>query len=95
MTEIDFYEVVHVLDTPATRGLGVNNTLGVVLGKAREGEIISYAVLIEDETYSLHDTDLRRTGQKVDRQIIYSGERINVSLDGEVLAVELQESDPD
>jgi len=95
MTELDFYEVVQVLDTKATRHLGVPNTFGVVLGKAKEGEVSSYAVLIGNETYALHDADVRRTGRKVQREEVYSGDRIRVSVHGELIAAELQECDPE
>jgi hypothetical protein len=84
VTELDFYDVAEVLDTPKTRDLGVANTFGVVLGKAKEGAITSYAILIGEETYSLHGADLRRTGKKVQRDDIYSGEHIRVSLDGQI-----------
>jgi Immunity protein 31 len=92
MVELDFYEVARVLDTPRTRNLGVTNTFGIVLGKAKEGSTTSYAVLIGDETYSLRDADLKPTGKKVRREEIYSGEHITVSLDGELLS---RESDSD
>lgn len=95
MTELDFYEVVQVLDTPTPRELGVPNTVGIVLGKSKEGGVVSYAVLIGDETYSLHHTDLRRTGQRVDRKKIYSGEHIRISPDGRILAADLKADDPD
>lgn len=94
MTELGFYEVARILDTPTTRALGVPNTFGIVLGKANEGGATSYAILIGDETYSLHDIDIERTGKKVEREKIYSGERIHVSPDGEVLSAELHADDP-
>jgi hypothetical protein len=95
MTELDFYEVTQVLDTPTTRELGVPNTIGIVLGKAKAGEVVSYAVLIGDETYSLHHADLRPTGQRVDREEIYGGEHIRISPDGKILAADPQADDPE
>ena len=85
MSELDFYEIVRVLDTPATRELGVPNVSGVVVGKAKDGSKNSYAVLIGDETYALHDPDVEGTGKKIDRVELYSGETIRVSVDGEIL----------
>ena len=84
MSELDFYEIVRVLDTPATRELGVPNVSGVVVGKAKDGSKNAYAVLIGDETYALHDPDVEGTGKKMDRDELYSGETIRVSVDGEI-----------
>jgi hypothetical protein len=86
---LEFYDVAEVLDTQTTRDLGVTKAFGIVLGKAREGAITSYAVLIADETYSLHDADLKPTGKRVQRDDIYGGEHIRISLDGQVLSTEL------
>jgi hypothetical protein len=94
MIELDFYEVARVLDTPTTRDLGVTNTFGIVLGKAKEGATTTYAILIGDETYSLHDTDVKPTGKKVRREEVYSGEHIRVSPDGELLPTEPDSHNP-
>jgi hypothetical protein len=86
VSEIDFYEVVRVLDTPATRDLGVPNTVGIVLGKSKEGNItVSYAVSIDGMTYSLHDADIEPTGRKVEREEIYTGQHIFISPEGEIV----------
>jgi Immunity protein 31 len=78
MNEIAFYDVVHVSPSPRTLAMGIDNRLGVILGRSGESGEGGYAVLIGDYTYMVDAADLVRTGEKVTREQIYSGEAIRV-----------------
>jgi Immunity protein 31 len=80
-----FYEVVRVKDNAVTRGLGVADATGVIVGIAEEGGHISYAVKIGAEAYSLDHDDVVSTGETLSRADIYSGESIRVDIHGNVL----------
>lgn len=77
--------MVSVLENSATTRLGVANATGVVVGKAEDGNSVSYAVLIGDEACSLTDADVAGTGSKVDPTDIYPGETLHVDLNGNVV----------
>ncbi|WP_165970212.1 Imm31 family immunity protein [Nonomuraea terrae] len=78
MSEIDFYEIVRVLNTDDSAALGVGNTHGVVVGISEEAGERKYAVLIGGTTYILGPSDLAQTGKKVDRETIYGGDIAHV-----------------
>jgi hypothetical protein len=78
VASIDFYEIVDVLTSPHTVTLGVQGGRGVVVGMADDGDEKSYAILIGSRTFMLGETDLARTGERVNREAIYGGESIRV-----------------
>ncbi|MCL6672280.1 hypothetical protein [Streptomyces panaciradicis] len=78
MRELDFDEIVTVLETSHTVELGVAGANGVILGKSQGIDEKTYAVLIEDETTMLPESVLVSTGRRIDPGEVYSGESIKV-----------------
>ncbi|MGC0416131.1 hypothetical protein [Embleya sp. AB8] len=78
MGDIDFFDVVAVLNTEAAVRLGVAGTRGVVLGGSEAADGWMYAVHVGEETVMLGQADLVRTGETVERESIYGGETVRV-----------------
>lgn len=78
MSEICFYEIVDVLASGHTAGLGIANARGIVVGMAEEAGKKTFAVLVADRTFSVEETDLSSTGERVEREAIYGGETVRV-----------------
>jgi hypothetical protein len=77
VAKIDFYEIVEVLISSRAAELGVQGSRGIVVG-VDDGDEESYAILIGSRTFMLGETDLTRTGERVNRETIYDGESIQV-----------------
>lgn len=78
MSDIEFYEVVEVLNSPAAVTLGVSGRRGIVLGVSEGANGKVYAVSVDDLIYMLNASDLSRTGERVTRESIYDGNVIKV-----------------
>lgn len=78
MKEMDFDEIVTVLDTAHAIELGVGGASGIIVGKSQGVEGKAYAVLIGSETYMIPEVDLVSTGRHVDHDEVYSGESVRV-----------------
>ncbi|MER5916483.1 tetratricopeptide repeat protein [Streptomyces sp. NPDC001982] len=78
MRELDFDEIVTVLETGHTVELGVVGATGVILGKSQGADERIYAVLIGDETIMLPESVLVPTGRYIDPNEVYGGESIRV-----------------
>ena len=87
MEPLGFFEVVRVLDSATTRRLGIVGRRGVVLGMpphlvgieddyAVAQDEAQYAVDIDAEGYALVRSDLEGTGEFVDREAFYPGDRL-------------------
>ena len=90
MNEIDFYEVVKIVDSEDTRLWEIANKEGIVVGKAYEddhvgGKVVGYDVSIDGESFSVDVDELTKPGRSVNREDLYSGESIRVSATGEYL----------
>lgn len=90
MEELDFYEIVTIIENDDTRRHGIANLEGVVLGKAREeerddGEVVGYGVSINERLYSVDPSEIQATGRKANSADFYTGESIRVSPFGELL----------
>lgn len=78
MGALDFYAEVRILPSEATKALGVDGAVGVVLGISHgvRGDI--YAVSVQDETYMINSSDAAPTGRKFSRDDFYDGTSIEV-----------------
>lgn len=76
MRNLDFYEIVTIASTPLTEERGVAGMRGVIVGYNYEDH---YSVSFGDDSILLHFSDLRGTGERVDRASIYDGESISVA----------------
>lgn len=90
MEELDFLEIVTIIENEDTRKYGIANLEGVVLGKSKEGErddgeVVSYGVSINERVYSVDPSEIQATGRKADPADHYTGESIRVSPFGELL----------
>lgn len=90
MEELDFLEIVTIIENEDTRKYGIANLEGVVLGKAREGErddgeVVGYGVSINERLYSVDPSEIQATGRRADPADHYTGESIRVSAFGELL----------
>ncbi|GAB3453696.1 hypothetical protein [Actinophytocola sediminis] len=75
MSDIDYYDVVEVLNTTSTSTSGISGKFGVVLGKSDGSLGKMYAVSIDDDvTYMVAESDLRATGEHRTRKDIYGDE---------------------
>ncbi|MGH9151748.1 MAG: hypothetical protein ACRD03_05025 [Acidimicrobiales bacterium] len=86
MTAPTFYDVVVIHRTEATERLGIGDKRGVVVGIAEpeaEGETRGFAVAIGAETYMVQDGDLSLTGERVEREAVYDGSSLHVTVEGE------------
>jgi len=86
---LGFYEVVLVLESEATRRLGIAGQRGVVLGVPPDVlgieddygvplDEAQYAVDVGIEGYALARQDLEGTGEFVAREAFYDGSRLSV-----------------
>lgn len=99
MKEVDFYEIVTVVDTEDTRRWKIANKEGIIVGKARQderedGEVVSYSILLDDYSYSVTPGEIVPTGRRVRREDVYPGESIRVSAKGEYLGPGNSSTDP-
>lgn len=78
MRELDFDEIVTVLETGYTLQLGVGGATGTILGKSQGADERIYAVLIGHETIMLSESVLVSTGRYIDPDEVYGGESIRV-----------------
>lgn len=78
MREMDFDEVVTVLETVQSLELGVAGASGVILGKSQGAEGKVYAVLVGNETFMIPEDGLVSTGRHVAHEEMYSGESFSV-----------------
>ncbi|WP_159396235.1 hypothetical protein [Streptomyces sp. Sge12] len=78
MTEMDFDEVVFVLETSHAVELGVGGSTGVVLGKSRDVDGIIYAVLVGGETFMIPESGLVSAGHWVASEESSSVESVKV-----------------
>lgn len=90
MEELDFYEIVRIVENERTKKSGIANLEGVVLGKAREeerddGEVVDYGVGINEVLYSVGPSEVQATGRRADPADFYTGDSIRVSPFGEML----------
>ncbi len=85
MNTLNFYDVVGLKNTTATRSLGVVDASVVIVGISRDEGSLSYAVLIDGETYSVDQEDVSATGRRLKREDICSGESLKVDLAGRAL----------
>lgn len=74
---LTYYSIVSVTSSPATVGLGIAGSQGVVLGVSVGAET-SYAVSIDGECYMIDATDLIDTGRRSDPARHFSGETLAV-----------------
>lgn len=80
MSVIDFYEVVNIVDDANTSALGLSGSTGVVVGISLDGgEKEQYAVLVRGQTYMLGLSSLVATGTRLDRNVVYSDDALQVS----------------
>jgi hypothetical protein len=96
VTSPTFYDVVVIHPTEATKRLGINGRRGVVVGVAEpeaEGESRGFAVAIGGETYMVMDGDLSATGDRVEREAIYDGTSLRVTVEGEPAAKDSSDDD--
>ena len=100
MKSLEFYEVVRILDTPRTRDLKVVGRTGIVVGlpphllgleddggttnEADPGSA-QYGVTIDSEGFALYRRELESTGERVQREALYDGSHIRVSVKGELV----------
>lgn len=78
MREMDFDEIVTVLETGYAAELGIGGSSGVILGKSQGEFGRIYAVLIGDETFMVPEADLLSTGRHVHEGETSSGESVKV-----------------
>lgn len=78
MTKLGFFEVVDVLETERTTGLGIQGASGFVIGIAEEGDFLGYVIVVDGETYDVRPPDVRGTGRHVPRESFYPGASIRV-----------------
>lgn len=75
----EFYEVVNIIDNAETRRLGVSNKRGVIVGISTTAGTGYYAVSVDCGAVMLYGKSLERTGQRLSREDLYSGESITVA----------------
>lgn len=97
MRPLHFYEVVEILDSPATRNLGLVGRYGVVtgvppanlgideVGASSDPGSAQYSVEVGDDGVAVALRDLRPTGDRVDERLFRSGTSIRVSVDGRIV----------
>ena len=78
MAKLDYYAEVRILGTPATIASGIAGSIGVVGGFSSDPEGDSYAVLVNDETYMISESDLVPTGRVFSREDLYDGTSLKV-----------------
>ena len=87
MSRPTFFDVVVVPWTEETERWGISGQRGVVLGAPDpDGRqpVAAFAVLLGDETYMVREDELVLTGERVEREAIYDGSSLRVTVEGEV-----------
>ncbi|SES18932.1 hypothetical protein SAMN05216188_12587 [Lentzea xinjiangensis] len=79
MDKLGFFEVVDVVETDRTAGLGIQGASGFVLGIAEEDDYLGYLIVVDGETYNVQPPDVRGTGRHVPRESFYRGAAITVA----------------
>jgi hypothetical protein len=84
------FEVVRILESPATRHLGIAGLIGIILGvsaEEAEGIPLNYAVKVDSlgQSFMVSGDDLVAIGQQVPAVDIYDGTSIRVTEKGEVI----------
>jgi hypothetical protein len=77
MSDIDYYQYVKILSSPATRAMEVSGTVGIVVG-ATGTDPECYAVLVRGQTYMIGSSDIEPTGKRASRDDLYTSESIRV-----------------
>ena len=90
MARPTFYDVVIVRRTEETERWGIAGKRGVVLGVPdpdEPGEFADYAVSLGPGigNYMVREDELVLTGERVEREAIYDGTSIRVTVEGEVV----------
>jgi len=78
MAKLDYYAEVRVQRTPATIARGIDGCIGVVGGISSDSGEDTYAVLVNDETYMINESDLVPTGRVFAREDLYDGTSLKV-----------------
>lgn len=96
MKPLEFYEVVEVLESAETRALGIVGRKGIVTGvpphllgitddpPPSEPGADRYAVTVGEDGITVARRDLHPTGQRLNRESLYDGSTIRVTVEGQM-----------